>query len=75
MPEEQRPVHYVHDVATGETQTIPVSDEEWARIKKSEQEAQAAADAAVQSNDVLKEQVLQRGDPVLTELAKRAGII
>lgn len=73
--EETRPVHVAYDCSTGEGTATPVTDDEWAAIKQGEKDAEAALAAEAQKSADLANQVQERNDPLLTELAKRAGII
>lgn len=75
MTEEERPVHVVVDCSTGESTETPVSDEEWAAIKQGEVDNTAAQEAQQKADEELKNQVLQRNDPLLTALAQRTGIL
>lgn len=76
MPEEeQRPVHYVHNVETGETEATPVSDEEWTQIKKSEVENEAQHAKENAENEALAEAVRNHDDPVVKALGKKLGFI
>lgn len=73
--EEQRPVHHIHNVATGETESIPVTDEEWEQIKQGEKDNEAARLAEQAEEEALREAVLNHSDPVVKALGKKLGIV
>lgn len=75
LEEESRPVHVNYDCTEGTVEENPVTDEEWDGIKMSVTAAAEEEKKTLEKEEYLRNQVLQRNDSVLTELAKRAGIL
>lgn len=73
--EEQRPVHHVYNVETGETESVPVSEEEWSQIKKSETESAVQYEQEAAENEALAEAVRNHDDPVVKALGRKLGLI
>lgn len=74
--EEQRPEHLVIDCSRSvEPVRIPLSDAEWEQQKADVRAAQEEIAAREQREADLRETVQNHSDPVVQELARRAGII
>lgn len=79
--DEERPKHYVYDCELGKEIAVPVSDEEWAEIKRKQAiadeefaaaRAQEEADTDQDRADVAA--LLNHPDPAIRALARRVGI-
>lgn len=72
---DERPAHYHYNAETGENERIEVSDEEWEKIKRGEEENDARIKAEQEQEEALREAVKNHPDPVVQALAKKAGIV
>lgn len=72
---EERPVHHVFNCETGDTDTVPLSDLEWAEHKQVETDSlRAAAEQAIADQELAR-QVSAHPDPIVRILAERAGLV
>jgi hypothetical protein len=74
MAEEERPKHYIYDCELGEEVAVPVSDEEWADIKRREAEETAQRQADAVKERELLDAIINHPDPVVQALARRVGM-
>jgi hypothetical protein len=73
--DEERPVRLVVDCSTGESQYVPMDDSEWAARTREVRQAEADRTAREQRDAELLEAVQAHPDPVVQELARRAGLV
>lgn len=74
MPEEERPKHYVYDYELDKEIVTPVSDDEWAEIKRLEAEEIAQRKTAEAEERQLLDDIINHPDPVVQALARRVGM-
>lgn len=74
MDDDRRPVHVTADCATQQITFTPLTDEEVDRQRETERAAVAEERARIAEEQRLEELVAAHPDPLVRELARRAGI-
>lgn len=73
--EADRPVHLEHNVSTGATTVVPITDQEWDEMERREAEALAEAAEAEKQATELRAAAESHSDPLVQALAKKAGLL
>jgi hypothetical protein len=72
---EERPVHTVVDCSSGAVTHTPLTDDEWAEHRAAGARAAAEAEAGAAQRTELAAAAAAHPDPLVRELAARAGLL
>lgn len=71
--EDERPVHVVHDVSTGATTSVPLTDEEWA-VQQARDAAAGTGRGVAPEDAELRAVIAADPSPAVQALAKKLGL-